>query len=441
MHLSVKINNIQHINSLDFSIDLARNQLIGIVGRNGVGKTTLMKSLLNLRSADAFTKTSSGSIFRVDSSIDYVVDDVEIQFAYDAALASLNLKGVVPDFVRNAVDVELPMPFGQRFNFYRSISDADSEIRRAIVLQRYTRPDELIAFLHNIYGSNKFNDLVEIRVKGVAHYCIILPESRYIREDYLSSGEFFLISLYRKIKGNCKLIAIDEIDISLDAAAQANLVDRLREFCALYNVNVLFSTHSLAIMQTLRDGELHHMREGAAGIEVVPESYAYIKSTLFGFRGWDRYILTEDRVLMKFLEYVIKRYCGDVFYEYKIIYVGAAGSVVDLMMRNQHEEFFSSKANVLSVLDGDQRNEKYAQKESVIFIPFESIEKKLFSDYSSGQLRLLGNFETDDPKKLFKKFISMKVLTQEKIFDYICSQNEQIVADFAKLLTAFLSRD
>jgi len=77
----------------------------------------------------------------------------------------------------------------------------------------------------------------------------------------------------------------------------------------------------------------------------------------------------------------------------------------------------------------------------VIFIPFESIEKKLFSDYSSGQLRLLGNFETDDPKKLFKKFISMKVLTQEKIFDYICSQNEQIVADFAKLLTAFLSRD
>ena len=39
------------------------------------------------------------------------------------------------------------------------------------------------------------------------------------REDYLSSGEYFLIRLYRTIMSSARLIVIDEIDISLDAVA------------------------------------------------------------------------------------------------------------------------------------------------------------------------------------------------------------------------------
>lgn len=440
MKLSLKIKDVQHIKLLTFLIDLEKNQLMGIVGRNGVGKTTLMKAIQNLRSADTFVKTSSDRIFSETSVIEYELDDTNVRFDYDAALGSLNLKGAISDTVRGIVDVELPMPFGQRFNFYQSISDADAQIRQAIVLQDYSRPDELIDFLNEIYGSNKFDALVEIRVKGVPHYCITLPDNRYIREDYLSSGEFFLINLYRKIQLRCKLIAIDEIDISLDAAAQVHLIEKLREFCRKYGVNVVFTTHSLAMMQTLLDGELYHMREGAAGIEILPESYAYIKSTLFGFRGWDRYILTEDKLLMRFIEYVINRYCGDVFYEYKIIYIGAAGSVVDLMRRNEREEFFSQKDNVISVLDGDQLKEKYAQGDNIIFIPFESVEKQIHTDYAAGELRILGTYETNDPKKLFAKFISMKALSETKIFEYLCAKNEENISKFADQLKAFLSR-
>ncbi|MBV6323444.1 ATP-binding cassette domain-containing protein [Duganella violaceipulchra] len=437
----MKIRNVQHIKLLEFSVDLERNQLMGIVGRNGVGKTTLMKAIQNLRSADTFLKTSSDRIFSEASAIEYELGDTQINFMYDAALGSLNSKGSISDTLRGIVDVELPMPFGQRFNFYQSISDADSKIRQAVVLQDYSRPVELIEFLNEIYSSNKFDELVEVRVKGIPHYCIILPDNRYIREDYLSSGEFFLINLYRKIQLRCKLIAIDEIDISLDAAAQVHLIEKLREFCTKYEVNVVFTTHSLAMMQTLLDGELYHMREGVDGIEVLPESYAYIKSTLFGFRGWDRYVLTEDKVLMRFLEYVINQFCGDVFYEYKIIYIGAAGSVVDLMRRNEREEFFSKKDHVISVLDGDQREEKYAQGDRILFIPFESVEKEIYSDYMDGKLRLLGNYATNDPKKLFAKFISMKVLSELKIFDYLCSKNEAQVVEFAAHLKDFLSRN
>ena len=41
-----------------------------------------------------------------------------------------------------------------------------------------------------------------------------------------------------------------------------------------------------------------------SSVELVPASYGYIKTLLFGFVDWDRYILTEDEVLHDFLEVV-----------------------------------------------------------------------------------------------------------------------------------------
>jgi ABC-type cobalamin/Fe3+-siderophores transport system ATPase subunit len=37
------LSNIQHIEELKFNIDLSENKLMCIVGKNGVGKTTLIK--------------------------------------------------------------------------------------------------------------------------------------------------------------------------------------------------------------------------------------------------------------------------------------------------------------------------------------------------------------------------------------------------------------
>ncbi|MET3105629.1 ABC-type dipeptide/oligopeptide/nickel transport system ATPase subunit [Oxalobacteraceae bacterium GrIS 2.11] len=439
MKLDIQIKNIQHIDSLSFSIDISKNKLVGIVGRNGVGKTTLIKALQNLHSADTFKRTSSDSIFRPDSEIKYAIDETEITFSFDPMIGSLNSKQHISDEIRSLIDVELPLPFGQRFNFYQSISSADSEIRKAIVLQDYRIPHELIEFMNDIYDSKKFKNLVEVRFKKTSCYCITLEDNRYIREDYLSSGEYFLINLYRKIQSRCKLIVIDEIDISLDAAAQVHLVRKLRDFCGQYGVNILFSTHSLAMMQTLEDGELHQMRCEDGIVRVVAESYAYIKSTLYGFVGWDRYILTEDILLVRFLEYIIKRYDVNAFYEYKIIYVGAAGSVVDLMRRNSQEKFLSEGENVISILDGDQKLEKYARKPNVFFIPIESIEKELFRFYEDKRLPSLGGYETKDPKKLFKKFVESRVLSATNIFEIICVENDRELSEFAVRLGDFLS--
>lgn len=67
-------------------------------------------------------------------------------------------------------------------------------------------------------------------------------------------------------------------------------------------------------MRTLKDGELFYMEESEGKVSVIPSSYNYIKSVLFGFKGWDRYILTEDAMLKSLLEYVLANYCSGLFF-------------------------------------------------------------------------------------------------------------------------------
>jgi hypothetical protein len=136
--------------------------------------------------------------------------------------------------------VELPIPYGQRFHYFRTLSEADDDVRRAIILGKHHRPDELIAFLTGIYGDNRFKDLVEVQLRECGCCCLIEPERRCLREDYFSSGEYFLINLYRRLRQGKRLVFVDEIDISLDAAAQARLVGELRS-CAADTASMSFS--------------------------------------------------------------------------------------------------------------------------------------------------------------------------------------------------------
>lgn len=446
MKLILKIENVQHIRSAELALDLDENGITCLVGRNGIGKTTLIKALRNLRIADTFKKTAIDSIFSTSSKIVYSCDPYEYAFTFAPKLKSLNCKAVVAQQLRDSLEVELPMPYGDRFNFFQSISDADREIRRNIVLENYTRPDELIDLLGAIYDSNKFDNLRCITIKKRTYYCLILDESRYIREDYLSSGEYFLISLYRNIVSGRKLIVIDEIDISLDAAAQAKLAEQLRLYCQKYAVNIIFTTHSLAIMGTLRSDELHYIESQDGVLDIQPVSFNYAKSLLFGFSGWDKYILTEDDVLENFIEFSIKKYLPRTFYKYKIIFIGGGTNTVKLMDRNSDQHFLSTEDNVISVLDGDQRGFRYARdRRNIEFLPWDSIEKQIFIEYMDRKhwprLSTEENPGIDNPdgKKLYAALIRNRIVSQEEMFLHLCTTYDEQARAFAHSLSGFLN--
>jgi len=443
MQLSVELRNIQHVKHMLFSLDLDQNKLTCLVGKNGVGKTTLIKSILNFRSADTFSKTTSTGVFKDGSEVRYKLGPDEFVFSYDTSINSLNCKSAIPDKVKHTIDVELPMPFGQRFNHFQSISSADKDIRTAIILGQYSRPDELIEFLNDIYSSKKFEDLVEINAKNTKYYCIPLDGDRYVREDHLSSGEFFLISLYRKITSRCKLIVIDEIDISLDAAAQTHLVRRLRTFCKTYFVNIVYTTHSLALMRTLKDTELFYMTNVDGEGDIIPASYNYIKSIMFGFTGWDKYILTEDEMLKNFLDFVIARYCPTNFSQYKIVPIGGGSNVTKLLRLNRTEHFFSQSENVISILDGDQKINKHIRNcPNTYFLPFESVEKKIFADHKVlkflPELKCTEAITTD--KHFYKQIIENDLANDPQIFEYLCTEAEQGIINLSQTISYFLAQ-
>lgn len=237
MRFQVELSDVRPIKALTFSLDLDRNAPLCIVGRNGAGKTTLAKVIMNFTLADTFRRTTSDGALRDSSFVRYTIDGASFEFTYDAAVGTLSTRQPVPESLRSLIAVELPIPHGQRFSYFHALSEANDDIRRAIILESDTRPEALIGFLTRIYSEARFEDLREVKFTRGTCCFYRIEDNRYVREDSFSSGEFFLVNLYRRLQSGQRLIFIDEIDISLDAAAQSRLVEELRMLCTEFSVN------------------------------------------------------------------------------------------------------------------------------------------------------------------------------------------------------------
>ncbi|MCG7555284.1 AAA family ATPase [Pseudoalteromonas sp. Of11M-6] len=454
MKVTITINNVQHLARQQVTFDLSENKLTCIAGKNGMGKTTLIRAIKNLSVNNTFQETAAPYIFTSESSISYEIEGVgAIEFTYNRFLKSIDSKQHIPDRVRSMINVELPIPHGERFNHFRLLADIDEDLRANIAVGTYTRPEELIAFLEKVYGDQRFENLKQVEIKKNIYYFILKDEKErfYIREDYFSSGEYFVINLYKQMLRRKKLIVIDEIDISLDASAQVNLVGLLREYCTQYGINIVFTTHSLALMKTLEKGELYYMESTDQGnsVSLSPRSYNFIKSVMYGFIGFDRYILTEDECLEEYMKYLLATDGTHPFFRYQIIHIAGGTQVVDLMDRNEVGKFLSEPDNVIAVLDGDQKGERYVKDNNkVFFLPFASIEKVIYEQYLSEDARLPrvksieGKGESTRAKNVFKKLIRVhagkQLMSKEAIYSYLQELNPDGVRLFKQSLIDFL---
>ncbi len=449
-YFKIEIDHLQSIKHLEFELeakDLNSGKLMCIVGKNGVGKTTFIKSIANLLRADIFKETSSPYIFNKNSKITYHIDSDCYTHTYNEKFKTIDSKDVVADTIKNKIIGELPLPHGERFKFFQAISDLDKEIRQKYIAEDYKTPEKLITWYKNIYTSDKFDELKEVTINKKQYYFLPQEDNRYIREDYFSSGEYFILSIYRLIQQQKKLIVIDELDISLDASAQVHLLKELRKFCKMQSVTLIFTTHSLAIMKMLKDedDELFYLENTKGQCEITKRSYSYIKGILYQFKGWDKYILTEDKLLRDFIEWQLKN--DNLKKKHITIPIGTAGSVIKLMRKNNGEEFFSTGKNVISVLDGDQKNETpytdYEDKSKILLLPFESIEKELRKLYDKDKDNdfFKGVKTSDSDSKGRAIFNRMKTIhSQNEIFQFVTESDKSKVKEFKCALQKFINQ-
>lgn len=446
MRFQVELSDVRPIKALTFSLDLDRNAPLCIVGRNGAGKTTLAKAIMNFALADTFQRTTSDGALRESSFVRYTLDGASFEFTYDPAVGTLSTRQPVPESLRSLIAVELPIPHGQRFSYFHALSEADTDIRRAIILDDYTRPEALIRFLTRIYGEARFEDLQEVKFSRGACCFYRVENDRYVREDYFSSGEFFLVNLYRRLQSGPRLIFIDEIDISLDAAAQTRLVEELRTLCTEFSVNVVFTSHSLALMQTLHEGELLYLEAAGEQSLLEERSFAYVKSLLFGFRGWDRYILVEDEAARLVIQHLIDRHCMPTHYRYIIIEVGGVPQVISLLQRNRAHGFLAPADAVIAILDGDQAGTGNATKDDTYCMPLWSLESAFETVYDQpGFTPLLPDHahstlpSTGRPKALYKAYRRFRLRTDAEIVELACAPQASDMQAFAEqVLRPFL---
>ncbi|WP_416397397.1 AAA family ATPase [Allohahella sp. A8] len=377
----IVLENIKGISRLCVEFEFSESNFLVITGKNGSGKTSLVKAYHLLKDPQIFSKSSGLNAIRADSRVIFDLDGFPpFEFFFNKKVGALDSRNVLP--TQNQIVAELPVPFGERFSQFSLIAKHDSEIRMNIAASQYRRATELIQFLADVYSAGKFDDLKVTRVNRTDFYFLLRENDFYTREDHFSSGEYFLIQLFRLITSGAKLILIDEVDVALDAAAQVKLYAAVKPLLRRFGARLSVISHSLAFMSTVEEGGLYYLEEIDGGIVLQMRSFGYIKSDLYGFSGYERYVLTEDEVLEGFLEYLIVRYSIQSYYRFVTIGVGGVNQLIMIVEKNDRSPVFSESANVLCVVDKDSKEifaRDYCGPTQVSFSPVSDIERYIFT--------------------------------------------------------------
>ncbi|MDG6474709.1 AAA family ATPase [Glaesserella parasuis] len=422
MKISININKLQHIENGTINLDMEDRNIICIVGKNGVGKTSIIKSMYLTQDIAVFQENKSLSIYKdTNISISIHKDGEEepecLNYYYDKNIDYLNTKNII----KSRLYIELPIPFGNRFTTYPTLAKIDLELREIYLKNQYSENKEIIDFLNKIYpNSSKFNELKEVEIKNKKYYFLINNDGKYIREDHLSSGEYFIINIYKMLSSKEQdVVIIDEIDISLDASTQVNLVRELNYLCDKFHKKIIFTSHSLVIMKTLYNEfrtPIYYLSNDDGKMKIIETSYGFVAGEMFGFQEYDKYIIVEDIVLEKYIRYILYSLKGK-YPEKKIrtLYIGGAEEVKDFLKGSRFSILDKDKKDVIAILDGDKKTVMLENR--ILHIPFDNVEKELMKKCKDNEkeYNFPSNFSCPQNIKNPKKYYELLINTE---FEY-----------------------
>jgi len=195
--LHVSYGNTPILRDVDLAID--EGETVGIMGRNGVGKTTLMKSIIGLLAPD-------------EGTVRYRGDDVTALTADRRARLGM---GYIPQ----GRDVFPDLTVAQNIQMGLSISEHKSE------------------------------KLVD----DVYEYFPRLDERRTQKAGTMSGGEQQMLAIGRALAGNPDLLLLDEPSEGIQPSIVQDITDDIASINEEFGVTVLFVEQNLQVIRRLSE--------------------------------------------------------------------------------------------------------------------------------------------------------------------------------------------
>lgn len=177
----------------------------------------------------------------------------------------------------------------------------------------------------------------------------------------MGAGENAIFTLLIELfsAGRNTLLVIDEIELGLHEEAQRRLMEELKKVCLELHCQIICSTHSAAILDSLPPEARFYVESNDARTEIKQGiSSAYALGKLSGGKERELVIFTEDEVgkavVLGTLSQTIRE-------RVNVIPIGSDQAVLKQLCAYYREK----KENCLAFLDGDKRKNKTEAKKQV----------------------------------------------------------------------------
>ena len=172
----------------------------------------------------------------------------------------------------------------------------------------------------------------------------------------MGAGEHAVLCLILEVisAGRGALIVVDEIELGLHTRAQIRLIETLKEICNKNHCQIICSTHSKEVLESLPPEGRIFIRRGESKIEIIPEiSPEYAFGLLSKERTNELCVLVEDTVAKVFLENMLSM---EVRKRINIIPSGSVDAVFRAFAVHYRETAPKEHFRYIAFLDGDQQN-------------------------------------------------------------------------------------
>ena len=170
----------------------------------------------------------------------------------------------------------------------------------------------------------------------------------------MGAGENAVLGLLLEVMnaGSGALIVVDEIELGLHARAQKKLIEELKVFCNKYHCQIICSTHSKTILDSLPPDARFFIRRVDGETDIIPRiSSEYAFGQLSGVTGNELSVFVEDDVGQAFLQNMLSHSLRERVHIYTI---GSDQAVLRHLAVHYREQDYK----FIAYLDGDKRHEK-----------------------------------------------------------------------------------